>query len=157
MVRAAEAAFSKGWKLIKVYAMIGLPTETDDDLEELARLAEDILAAGRRVTGGRKIQIKVSVGCFVPKAWTPFQWQPYAGVGELRHHFAQCCAFAEPHEGECLGGVHRAGRDIESISMARYGKQPVKRDDVLSTSLANLDSLAFGEANVITRFTFHPF
>jgi radical SAM-linked protein len=62
MVRAAEAAFSKGWELIKVYA----------------------IAAGRRATGGRKIQIKVSAGCFVPKAWTPFQWQPYAGVNELR-------------------------------------------------------------------------
>jgi radical SAM family uncharacterized protein/radical SAM-linked protein len=88
MVRAAEAAFSRGWSLIKVYAMIGLPTETDDDLEELARLAEDILAAGRRVTGGRKVQVKVSVGCFVPKAWTPFQWQPYAGVDELRRRIA---------------------------------------------------------------------
>jgi radical SAM family uncharacterized protein len=88
MVRAAEAAFSKGWSLIKVYAMIGLPTETDDDLEELARLTEDILAAGRRVTGGRKIQVKVSAGCYVPKAWTPFQWQPYAGVEELRRRIA---------------------------------------------------------------------
>jgi len=84
MVRAAESAFSKGWQLIKVYAMIGLPTETDDDLEELARLAEDIVAAGRRVTGGRKVQVKVSVGCFIPKAWTPFQWQPFAGVEELQ-------------------------------------------------------------------------
>jgi hypothetical protein len=68
--------------------MIGLPTETEDDLEELARLAEDILAAGRRVTGGRKVQVKVSVGCFVPKPWTPFQWQPYAGVDELRRRIA---------------------------------------------------------------------
>ncbi len=51
MVKAAEAAFSKGWRLIKVYAMIGLPTETDEDLEELARLAEDLIAAGRRVSG----------------------------------------------------------------------------------------------------------
>jgi radical SAM family uncharacterized protein len=84
MVRAAEAAFSKGWELIKIYAMIGLPTETDEDLEELARLTEDVLAAGRRVTGGRRVQVKVSVGCYVPKAWTPFQWQPYAGVNELR-------------------------------------------------------------------------
>ncbi len=83
MVRAAEAAFAKGWTLIKVYAMIGLPTETDDDLEELARLAEDILAAGRRAGGGRKVEVKVSVGCFIPKAWTPFQWQPFAGVAEL--------------------------------------------------------------------------
>ena len=84
MVRAAESAFSKGWQLIKVYAMIGLPTETDDDLEELARLAEDLVAAGRRVTGGRKVQVKVSVGCFIPKAWTPFQWHAFAGVEELQ-------------------------------------------------------------------------
>jgi len=83
MVRAAESAFSKGWQLIKVYAMIGLPTETDEDLEELARLAEDLVAAGRRVTGGRKVQVKVSVGCFIPKAWTPFQWHEFAGVDEL--------------------------------------------------------------------------
>jgi radical SAM family uncharacterized protein/radical SAM-linked protein len=83
MVRAAEAAFAKGWTLIKVYAMIGLPTETDGDLEQLAQLAEDILAAGRRAAGGRKVEVKVSVGCFIPKAWTPFQWQPFAGVGDL--------------------------------------------------------------------------
>jgi radical SAM family uncharacterized protein/radical SAM-linked protein len=88
MVRAAEAAFGKGWSLIKIYAMIGLPTETDDDLEELARLAEEILSAGRRVTGGRKVQVKVSVGCFVPKAWTPFQWQPFAGIDELHRRIA---------------------------------------------------------------------
>lgn len=82
MVQAARAAFAKGWTLIKVYAMIGLPTETDDDLEELARLAEDILRAGREVAG-RKVQVKVSVGCFVPKPWTPFQWQPFVEPEEL--------------------------------------------------------------------------
>ncbi len=83
MVKAAEAAFAKGWRLIKVYAMIGLPTETDDDLEELARLAEDLIAAGRRVSG-RRVEVKVSVGCFIPKAWTPFQWQPFGPVEELQ-------------------------------------------------------------------------
>jgi radical SAM family uncharacterized protein/radical SAM-linked protein len=83
MIRAAEAAFEKGWHLIKVYAMIGLPTETDDDLEELALLAEDLVRVGRRVRG-RRVEVKVSVGCFVPKAWTPFQWQPHAGTDELR-------------------------------------------------------------------------
>ena len=82
MVQAARAAFAKGWNLIKVYAMIGLPTETDDDLEELARLAEDILRAGREASR-RSVQVKVSVGCFVPKAWTPFQWQPYVPADEL--------------------------------------------------------------------------
>jgi radical SAM family uncharacterized protein len=82
MIAAAEVAFSRGWNLIKVYAMIGLPTETDEDLEELARLAEGILEAARRV-GNRRATVKVSVGPFVPKAWTPFQWEPFVPVGEL--------------------------------------------------------------------------
>ncbi len=87
MVAAAEAAFSRGWNLIKVYAMVGLPTETDDDLEELARLAEEILAAARR-SGNRKAEVKVSVGPFVPKAWTPFQWEPFVPPAELDRRIA---------------------------------------------------------------------
>lgn len=87
MVQAAEAAFARGWNLIKVYAMIGLPTETDDDLEELARLAEELVRTGRRVRG-RSVEVKVSVGCFVPKPWTAFQWQPYVPVDEQRRRIA---------------------------------------------------------------------
>ncbi len=82
MVKAAEVAYARGWNLIKVYAMIGLPTETDDDLEELARLAEGILDAGRRA-GNRRAEVKVSVGPFIPKAWTPFQWEPFVPVLEM--------------------------------------------------------------------------
>jgi len=87
MVKAAEVAFARGWSLIKVYAMIGLPTETDDDLEELARLAEGILQAGRRA-GNRNVEVKVSVGPFVPKAWTPFQWEPFVPVPEMHRRIA---------------------------------------------------------------------
>ncbi len=87
MVAAAEVAFARGWNLIKVYAMIGLPTETDDDLEELARLAEGILEAARRV-GNRRAEVKVSVGPFVPKAWTPFQWEPFVPVAEMERRIA---------------------------------------------------------------------
>ncbi len=123
MVRAAESAFAKGWQLIKVYAMIGLPTETDDDLEELARLAEDIVAAGRRATGGRKVQVKVSVGCFIPKAWTPFQWQPFAGVNELhrrisllKHRFKRIrgakLTWSDPEESALESLLSRGGRDL---------------------------------------------
>jgi radical SAM family uncharacterized protein len=83
MVKAAEVAYARGWNLIKVYAMIGLPTETDEDLEELARLAEAILAAGRRA-GNRRAEVKVSVGPFIPKAWTPFQWEPFVPVPEMQ-------------------------------------------------------------------------
>jgi radical SAM-linked protein len=126
MVRSAEAAFSRGWSLIKVYAMVGLPTESDDDLEELARLAEDILAAGRRVTGGRKVQVKVSVGCFVPKAWTPFQWQPFAGVDELRRRIALLkqrfrrirgarLTWSEPEEAALESMLSRGGRGLSAV------------------------------------------
>jgi len=87
MVEAAKVAYRRGWNLIKVYAMIGLPTETDEDLEELARLAEGILAAAREV-GNRKAEVKVSVGPFVPKAWTPFQWEPFVPVDEMRRRIA---------------------------------------------------------------------
>ncbi len=87
MIAAAEVAYARGWNLIKVYAMIGLPTETDDDLEELARLVEGILEAGRRA-GNRKAAVKVSVGPFVPKAWTPFQWEAFVPVPELTRRIA---------------------------------------------------------------------
>ena len=80
MVQAANVAFSRGWDLIKVYTMIGLPTETESDLDELVTLVEDILAEGRN--SGR-VAVNVSVGSFVPKSWTPFQWAPFDGVETL--------------------------------------------------------------------------
>ncbi|MGH9317636.1 MAG: TIGR03960 family B12-binding radical SAM protein [Thermoanaerobaculia bacterium] len=80
MIAAADVAFSRGWDLIKVYTMIGLPTETTGDLDELVVLIENILAQGRKY--GRK-QVNVSVGSFVPKSWTPFQWAPFDGVETL--------------------------------------------------------------------------
>ena len=85
MVQAADAAFSRGWDLIKVYTMIGLPTETTADLDELVTLVADILAQGRKY--GRK-QVNVSVGSFVPKSWTPFQWAPFDGVDQLEGKLA---------------------------------------------------------------------
>lgn len=82
MVAAAEAAFERGWNLIKVYAMVGLPTETDDDLEALVELGRALAATGRRIRGGRA-EVKVSAAPFIPKPWTPFQWEPFLPVEEL--------------------------------------------------------------------------
>ena len=85
MIQAADVAFARGWDLIKVYTMIGLPTETRADLDELVSLVEAILAQGRR--HGRK-NVNVSVGSFVPKSWTPFQWAPFDGVEALEEKLA---------------------------------------------------------------------
>jgi radical SAM family uncharacterized protein/radical SAM-linked protein len=86
MIQAADFAFSRGWDLIKVFSMIGLPTEAGPDLDELVTLVRGILAQGRR-SGGRK-EVNVSVGSFVPKSWTPFQWAPFDGVEVLERKLA---------------------------------------------------------------------
>ena len=85
MIQAADVAFARGWDLIKVYTMIGLPTEDKPDLDELVTLVEGILAQGRK--HGRK-EVNVSVGPFVPKSWTPFQWAPFDGVDLLEKKLA---------------------------------------------------------------------
>jgi radical SAM family uncharacterized protein len=72
MLRTAETAFANGWRHIKLYFMIGLPTETDDDVLGIADLGLKVLAIGREY--GRKNKVTISVGGFVPKPHTPFQW-----------------------------------------------------------------------------------
>ena len=81
MVKAADVAFGRGWDLIKVYTMIGLPTETDADLDELVTLVRNLLAEGRK--HGIRPTVHVSIGSFVPKSFTPFQWSPFDGVETL--------------------------------------------------------------------------
>ncbi len=71
--QAAELIFSSGWSLLKLYFMIGLPTETNGDLDGIIRLALDLLALGKRVSK-RHVQLNISVSTFVPKPHTPFQW-----------------------------------------------------------------------------------
>ena len=86
MVKAADVAFSRGWDMIKVYTMIGLPTETEPDLDELVTLVKDILAQGKK--HGVRPTVNVSVGSFVPKSFTPFQWFAFDGVENLDRKLA---------------------------------------------------------------------
>ena len=74
--RAIEDAVEAGWKVIKLYFMIGLPTETQDDLFEIVRLIE----TARKLKGskGGKIKINASFTTFIPKPHTPFQWEGQA-------------------------------------------------------------------------------
>ncbi len=74
LVRTVAAAYSAGWRQVKLYFMCGLPTETDDDVLQIAELAKRVIATGREVTGSRDIRCTVSIGGFVPKPHTPFQW-----------------------------------------------------------------------------------
>jgi radical SAM superfamily enzyme YgiQ (UPF0313 family) len=72
LYEAVEAAFSQGWRRVKLYFLTGLPTETDEDTVAVAELARACAAIGRRHT--RAVQVNASLGGFVPKPQTPFQW-----------------------------------------------------------------------------------
>ena len=78
----AFAAYSAGWRLIKLYFMIGLPGETREDVLGIADLARKVKLEGRRT--GQGGDVNVSVGTFVPKPHTPFQWEPQIGLDEIR-------------------------------------------------------------------------
>ncbi|MDR0432029.1 MAG: TIGR03960 family B12-binding radical SAM protein, partial [Bifidobacteriaceae bacterium] len=85
LLRTVEAAFSRGWRSVKLYFMCGLPTETDDDVAAIADLARRVVLAGRNVTGRRDIGCTVSIGPFVPKPHTPFQWAGQADPDTVGH------------------------------------------------------------------------
>lgn len=74
LIRTVAAAYSQGWRQVKLYFMCGLPTETDEDILQIGELAKKVIETGREVSGRRDIRCTVSIGGFVPKAHTPFQW-----------------------------------------------------------------------------------
>ncbi len=76
-------AFAQGFHTVKLYFMIGLPTEDHADVAGIARLARQTLEIGRRHVGGRA-RVRVGVSTFVPKAHTPFQWFSQATVADVK-------------------------------------------------------------------------
>ncbi|HYJ68645.1 MAG TPA: TIGR03960 family B12-binding radical SAM protein [Nocardioidaceae bacterium] len=76
LIRTVATAYSNGWRQVKLYFMCGLPTETDDDVLQIAELAKRVIETGREVSGRRDIRCTVSIGGFIPKPHTPFQWAP---------------------------------------------------------------------------------
>ncbi len=74
LIRTVSTAYASGWRQVKLYFMCGLPTETDEDVLAIASLAQRVIAAGREASGRRDIRCTVSIGAFVPKPHTPFQW-----------------------------------------------------------------------------------
>ncbi|MBQ3396069.1 MAG: TIGR03960 family B12-binding radical SAM protein [Synergistaceae bacterium] len=75
--------FSRGWERVKLYFMMGLPTETQEDLEAISEIAYHTLKLGRSL-GHKRTTVSVSVSGFVPKAHTPFQWERQNSIQELK-------------------------------------------------------------------------
>lgn len=80
---AVGDAVDAGWQKFKLYFMIGLPLEEDEDIRGIAEICRKLM---QRIKGsrGRRIRLAVSVATFVPKAHTPFQWEPQLEMGEVR-------------------------------------------------------------------------
>ena len=76
LINSCRIAFEGGWSTLKLYFMLGLPTETDEDVLAIAELAEKVLRTWKQYASNksRGVRITVSTSCFVPKPHTPFQW-----------------------------------------------------------------------------------
>ncbi len=82
LLTTCEQAFALGWRVIKLYFMVGLPTETEEDIEAIAELVQKVLATrGSGAAKGAR-QVNISVGTFVPKPHTPFQWDRQISFAE---------------------------------------------------------------------------
>jgi radical SAM family uncharacterized protein len=134
LLATAEAAFAAGWRQLKLYFMCGLPTEEDADVLAIADLAFQVVAAGRRVTGSRDVGCTISLGGFVPKPHTSFQWagQAPSEVVDRRERALKDAVRANRQYGRAIGvryadgepslvegllarGDRRVGRVVESV------------------------------------------
>ena len=84
LIEAVEAAFRSGWNAVKLYFMMGLPTETEADLEGILDLVNKVRKTGQKHSR-RSVEVRASIAAFVPKAHTPFQWVPQNSAAELEH------------------------------------------------------------------------
>jgi radical SAM family uncharacterized protein len=83
LLETAAMAFERGWTSLKLYFMVGLPTETIEDVRSIVSLVDKVRNEGRKASG-RKPMIRISVATFVPKPHTPFQWSAQEGEESLR-------------------------------------------------------------------------
>jgi len=88
LLAAVSAAYDEGWRKLKLYFMVGLPGESEDDVEEICSLVRRIMREGAGGLPARGLRLSVSVSTFVPKPHTPFQWVPQMALPEVaRRHF----------------------------------------------------------------------
>ena len=112
LIRTVAAAYGAGWRQVKLYFMCGLPTETDEDVLQIAELAKRVIDTGREVSGRRDIRCTVSIGGFVPKPHTPFQWAAQLDheTTDSRLHKLRDAIRADRQYGKAIGFRYHDGR-----------------------------------------------
>jgi len=89
LIATCRDAFSLGWKVLKLYFMIGLPTETKEDIDSITELVKKTIVELNKGQARGKKQVNISVGTFVPKPHTPFQWEKQLTVEESTEYIYQ--------------------------------------------------------------------
>jgi radical SAM superfamily enzyme YgiQ (UPF0313 family) len=112
LIRTVTAAYGAGWRQVKLYFMCGLPTETDEDVLEIADLAREVIRSGREASGRRDIRCTVSIGGFVPKPHTPFQWAAQLGWEQTDDRLAKLrnAIRGDKEVGKAIGFRYHDGR-----------------------------------------------
>ena len=124
--RSVDMALKNGWQLIKFYFMIGLPFETDEDIEAIIKLINDIILLSKK-----KLKINITISPFVPKPFTPFQWAEMENKDDLlrkakwiknafrKHKFIKIKYHdVESSMLECVMG--RGGREVGKLILQAY-------------------------------------
>ena len=133
LLGSVERAFDAGWRRVKLYFMIGLPTETDADVIGIGELVTRVLAVAREATPPNargSVRVAVSVSTFVPKAHTPFQWEAQIPLEEVRRRQA-LLRESVPRKGVELhwhdsdvsfleGVMARGGREVADVVEAAW-------------------------------------
>ncbi len=101
LLKTVNSAFGGGWTTIKLYFMIGLPTETMEDIEGIANLGQEVVDAfysNPNKPKGRSVKVTVSASSFVPKPFTPFQWEPQDTIEMLHKKQRHLLASVKTHK-----------------------------------------------------------
>ncbi|MDO8948968.1 MAG: TIGR03960 family B12-binding radical SAM protein [Actinomycetota bacterium] len=133
LIGTVTKAFDAGWRRVKLYFMIGLPTETDEDIKGIGELVSRVWAAAREATppaerGGLKVAVSVST--FVPKAHTPFQWEAQIALEEVRRRQGVLrdamprkgvdLSYHDPEVSFLEGVLARGGREVADVIEAAW-------------------------------------
>jgi len=155
LLNTARLAFSSGWNLIKLYFMIGLPTESEKDLQGIADLLKKVLRVGKDT--GRTKNLNVTISPFTPKAHTPFQWEKLEDEESLQEkmRFLKMSVrrgnlklkFRDPQVSFLEGVLSRGDRRLSSVVFCAW-KKGAKLDGWTEHFNYELWKEAFGEAGI---------
>jgi radical SAM superfamily enzyme YgiQ (UPF0313 family) len=133
LLTTVRHAFDSGWRRVKLYFMLGLPTETDDDVAAIGDLVAKVLDTARDAAGPKargSVKLAVSVSTFVPKSHTPFQWEPQLSREQIARR-QQVLRESMPRRGVDLsyhdpetslleGAIARGGREMADVIEAAW-------------------------------------